>query len=341
MKEVFSNFDGVTGPLEDLVSERRVPGLAIQVNYGGSKVFQWGFGFSDLENRQGVDPERTLFRIASISKPITATALALLVDDRTVELDADLREYVPEFPGKHGRVSLRQLAAHTAGIRAYRGKEFALNRPYSIAEGLSLFISDPLVFPPGQGYLYNSFDFVLLSLAMERAAGIPFPDIVQERVLDPLGMTQTYMEIPGEPWPGQAVFYTRAGGTFRLAVPVDTRYKLAGGGYLSTVSDICRLGQSYLGGNAIPEQLEKDFLTAAKVKGASTCYGLGWEVSHDPEGRRFFGHTGNAVGAYTNFKIFPDTGMVVSILINASVPEVQPVLDEVTGVLLDSAGSPA
>lgn len=315
-----------------LVEEGRVPGLSIQVHFRGETWFSAGYGKADLETGTEVIPESTVFRIASISKPITATALAWLVTEGVLHLDEDIRTYVPELPElpeQQGVITLRQLASHTAGIRGYRGKEFALNKPWSIAESLELFVEDPLLFPPGKGYHYNSFDFVLLSLAMERATGQPFDRLVAQKVLDPLSMSDTCMETPGQPVPGQAVFYRRSGRDFRKAVPVDTRYKLAGGGYLSTVSDVCRLGVAYLKGAIASPDILAPFLTSCEVEGKPTWYGLGWQVSEDAGGRPFFGHVGNTVGGYSNFFVYPEQGLVFSILVNCSVPGVQPVFDQV------------
>jgi CubicO group peptidase (beta-lactamase class C family) len=318
-----------------------VPGLAVKALYRGEEWFSAGYGLADLGQGIPVDPQRSVFRVASISKPVTSAALASMVSEGALDLEDPIGTYVPEFPRSHGPVTLRQLASHTAGIRSYRGKEFALNRPMSIADSLALFVEDPLQFPPGTGYHYSSFDYVLLSLAMERAAGMPFDELVYRRVLEPLQMEDTAVETPGRPVPGQVAFYTRAARAFREATPVDTRFKLAGGGYLSTVSDICRFGRACLSGRAIPPALWPDFLTAGQVDGLSTFYGLGWEVSRDHKGRPFFGHTGNAVGAYTNFKLYPDQQFVLALLINASVPGVQPVLDAVAEALLSSLPAPA
>jgi len=322
--------------LVDLVRDGRVPGLAIQVCFRGETLFRAGYGKADLETGTVVLPETTVFRIASISKPITATALARLVEEGVLHLDEDVRTYVPEFPEKHGVVTLRQLASHTAGIRGYRGKEFALNRPLDITESLGLFVEDPLLFPPGEGYHYNSFDYVLLSLAMQRAAGQPFHQLVAERVLKPLSMTSTQMETPGQPVPGQASFYSRFGKEFRKAVPVDARYKLAGGGYLATVSDVCRLGTACLGGEIASPDILKPFLTSCEVGGKPTYYGLGWQVSRDSGGRSFYGHVGNSVGAYSNFFVYPQEELVLGILVNASVPGLQPVFDKVVDVVHQS-----
>jgi CubicO group peptidase (beta-lactamase class C family) len=322
--------------LQRLIERQEVPGLAICASYKGKPWFKAGYGFANFEKEIPVDPGRAVFRIASISKPITALALATMVADGTLDLQTDIRTYVPEFPEGHGPVNLKQLAAHTAGIRAYKGKEFALNRPMQISDSLELFVRDPLEFTPGEGYRYTSLDYVLLSLAMERAAGLPFQKLVSERVLQPLQMFHTLGEVPGERIANQVEFYTRGRNGFQPSIPVDTRFKIAGGGYLSTVRDICRLGEACLQGELIPGGLYAEFFTPQRVGGDSTYYGLGWEVSQDARGRAFYGHTGNAIGAYTNFKVFPDQDFVVAILINASTPGVQPHLDAVVEALHQS-----
>ncbi len=326
--------------LKDLAKSGRLPGMAVEISSREQTLFSAGYGSADLERGTGVLPESTVFRGASISKPITATALALLVEDGVLDLDEDIRTRVPEFPEKNGPVTLRQLASHTAGIRGYRGKEFALNKPYSIAGGLDIFREDPLLFPPGKGYHYNSFDFVLLSLAMERAAGLPFHRLVQERVLKPLSMASTCMETPGKPVPGQASFYSKSAAGFKKAVPVDTRYKLAGGGYLTTVSDVCRLGRAYLQGAIASTGTLEPFLTSCEVAGKPTYYGLGWQVSRDAAGRPFYGHVGNAVGAYSNFFVYPQAGLVFAFLVNCSVPGIQPVLDRVVDAVHRNLSAP-
>ncbi len=324
--------------LAALCREGRVPGLAIRVTAGETCLFEKGYGMSDLQARIPVDPANTVFRVASVSKPITATALACLVSEGALELDDPLSRYVPEFP-EHG-ITLRQLAAHTAGIRSYRGKEYALNRPYGIADSLELFSNDPLLFEPGTGYHYNSYDYVLLSLAMERASGRPFEELVREKVLDPLGMHRTMAEVPGQAVPGQAVFYSRTRGGFRVASEVDNRYKLAGGGYLSTVGDLSRLGRACLKGEPCGKEALKAVLSPQTAAGQPTWYGLGWQVSKDAAGRPYFGHIGNGVGAYSNFFVYPEQGVVIGLLINCTDPKVQPVLDAgVEAVFLSLEGA--
>ncbi len=314
--------------LGELVAERRVPGLALTVLREGDTLFSKGYGYADLERRIPVDPKNSVFRIASASKPIASLALATLVAEGKIDLDESLYTYVPYFPKKEYDFTIRQLAAHTAGIRGYRGKEYAQNQPLSIRESIQIFQDDPLVFPPGRGYLYNSFDWVLISLAMEEVTGISFSEYVQKSILNPLGMARTRKEVPGSLPEGTTAFYTKSESGFRPAIPVDNRYKLAGGGYLSTSEDLSKLGRAVLENALVPPGVMEEFLTAQKVLGKSTYYGLGWQVSRDPSGREFVGHVGNGVGGYSNFFIYPREEVVVALLINCTDPGVQTTLDQ-------------
>jgi len=314
--------------LQELLHEHKVPGMALTVLEKGETILQRGFGLADIDLGIPVDPKTTLFRIASASKPIASMALAKMVSENKIELDRSFYHYVPYFPKKEFDFTIRQLAAHTAGIRGYRGKEYALNKPYSIKESIKLFQDDPLLFRPGTDFLYTSFDWVLLSLAMEEISGIPFSEYVKQNVLLPLGMDNTLVEIPEESLKHKAVSYSRTRTGFRPAIPVDNRYKLAGGGYLSTSDDLAKLGRACLENTLVPPQVMKEFLTPQIVNKNSTYYGLGWQVSRDSGGRPFIGHVGNGVGGYSNFFVYPEDEVVISLLINCTDPKIQPLLDE-------------
>ncbi|WP_343487627.1 serine hydrolase domain-containing protein [Allomuricauda sp. d1] len=314
----------------NLVTEQQVPGIAITILREGEALLQKGYGYADLEKKIFMNPKETIFRIASISKCITGLAFGKMVEEGLLNWDDSFYKHVPYYPKKKHDFTLRQLASHTAGIRGYRGKEFALNRPSSIKESIEVFKNDPLVFEPGRGYLYNSFDFVLLSLAMQEVSGVPFEAYVKENVLDPLGMIKTFAP-ECHPERSRRVFnthfYTKTATGFKKAVEVNNFYKLAGGGYLSTSEDIAKLGQAILKKELLNLNTYQELLTAQKVNGKSIYYGLGFQVSQDANGRHFLGHVGNSVGAYTNFFVYPEQKTVVSILINSSDPKVQNILD--------------
>ncbi|WP_265242013.1 serine hydrolase domain-containing protein [Muriicola sp. Z0-33] len=320
--------------LTQLITERRVPGLGISVLKQGKVIYQRGYGYSDVSTKTPADPRSTIFRIASISKPIAATALAIMCTEGIIDLDASFYNYVPYYPKKKHDFSIRQLASHTAGIRGYRGKEYALNKAYSIKDSIEIFKDDPLLFVPGEQYLYNSYGWVLISLAMQEASGIAFEEYVKSRVLEPLQMLHTQPEIPNALPANLANFYTGYSSGFKKATTVDNRYKLAGGGYLSTCEDIARLGQAYLDGKVLDHLTRKEFLNPINYNNTPAWYGLGWEVSEDAFGRPFYGHTGNGIGVHSRFYVYPEEQMVFSILINCTNPEVDKALDEVINAML-------
>ncbi len=321
--------------LHNLIAEHRIPGMAVTILRKGKTVLEKGYGYADIEKRIGVDPQQTVFRIASISKCITALALGKMVEEGIVNWDNSLYDYVPYFPNKTFDFTLRQLAAHTAGIRGYRGKEYGLNRDFSIKDSIAVFEKDPLLFEPGKGYLYNSFDFVLLSLAMQEASGIPFEEYVKEKVLLPLGMEHTFppnedeLSFRVKRGISTAQWYTKRQKDFRQAMPVNNFYKLAGGGYLSTSKDIARMGQAILEQQLLTPETYRQLLTSQYVNGTPTYYGLGFQISQDARGRAFVGHVGNSVGAYTNFFVYPEEQLVMAMLINCADPKIQQQLDEV------------
>jgi len=325
--------------LQKLIDDRKVPGLAITVRKNNEVYFEKGYGYADVEQQTCIDPQTTIFRIASVSKPIAAAAMATMVEEGQLDLDASIYKYVPYFPKKEVDITLRQLAGHTAGIRGYRGGEYGLNKPMTNKEALALFQDDDLLFEPGKGFQYTSFDWVLISLAMQEVSGIPFADYVREKILNPHGLKNTLPEVPGELPPNCTTFYSRGRLGFRKAIPVNNIYKLAGGGYLSTSADIALFGQKYLDSKFRENQIQSQFLTSGIVDGTPTYYGLGWQVTQDKLGRPYYGHVGNGVGGYAIFQVYPEQDMVFSILINCTNPGVLDTLEEVIGLLIGEDGA--
>ena len=322
------------GILSALVEEKKVPGIAVAAIKNGHLVMQGGWGYADLDSMIPMHPLTTLTRAASASKPIAAIALGKLVASGQMDWDTSFYNYVPYYPKKGQDFTIRQLAGHTAGIRSYRGKEYAQNRPMTIRDSLTIFQDDPLLFEPGTYYHYNSYDWVMLSLAMEEVTGMSFDSFVESEVFKPLNLYNIRAEVPGNTGPNIAQFYTKRRGGFKKASQVDNRYKLAGGGYLTTAEDLARFGQACLEGTVLETDVLREIWKAQNVAGQSTYYGLGWEVSEDKKGRPYYGHRGNSVGAYTNFYIYPDQEVVFVALINCTDPGIQSELDQVIDIVL-------
>ena len=174
------------------LTEQNLPGLSVAVGVGGEVVWAEGFGWADLEKRVPVAPE-TRFRIGTASKVLTSAAVGLLLEKDRLKLDEEIQTYVPEFPKKQWPVTLGQLMGHLAGVRNDSGDESPLysqscERP---VEGLQFFADRDLLFEPGTQYRYSSYGWIVVSAAVEAAAGEPFLTFMQEQIFDPLGMHDT------------------------------------------------------------------------------------------------------------------------------------------------------
>jgi serine beta-lactamase-like protein LACTB len=298
----------------------KVPGLSVALGRNGKIIWSEGFGFADLDARKPVTTQ-TMFRIGSVSKPLTAAGLMLLVEKGKVDLDADIRGYVPDFPDKGHPITTRELAGHLAGIRHYQGKEFYLNRHYaSVREALRIFENDPLLSVPGEKYAYSSYGFNLISMVMETAAGTDFLSYMDSAVFTPLAMTNTMPDDATRVIPQRTRFYkSKADGGFELEPDVDNSYKWASGGFLSTPEDLVRFASAHLQPGFLTQSSLDALFTSQKTSdGKATGYGIGWDIKKDKHGRRIWMHTGGSVGGTSLLLIQPDSRLVLAMTANCT-----------------------
>ena len=297
-----------------------IPGASVTVLRDGREIWSEGLGTADIENKVAVSP-LTKFRIGSVSKPIAAVAMAVLVEEGKLDLDVPIQRYVPSFPDKGTPITTRELAGHLAGIRHYRGDEFLSNRHYAnVTEPLGIFASDSLLSRPGEKYNYSTYGFVLLSAVIEGAAREPFLTFVQRRVFDPIGMRNTTAEFPDSIISNRAHFYTRKDSvSVTVNAPwVDQSNKWAGGGFISTTQDLARFGQAMLDAKVLKRSTIESLWTSQRTAdGKPTGYGMGWSVNTDSAGRRSVSHSGGSVGGTAMLIVYPKERMVFAFLFNA------------------------
>ncbi len=306
--------------VREWLAENNVPGISVAVGLDGELVWAEGFGWADLEQRVPVTP-LTRFRAGSVGKPLTAAAVGLLYERGRLDLDTPVQQYVPSFPEKRWPISPRQLMGHTAGIRHYRGMEEALSSVHydDVLEGLEIFAADSLLFRPGTDYSYSTYGWNLLGAVVQEAAGEPFLEFMRREVFAPVGMRHTVPDDVFGIVPHRASFYDRdSDGRLRNANYVDQSNKWAGGGFLSTPSDLVRFGFAMLDGELLePETVELLWTPVQLESGESTGNGLGWSFQ-DFGGRPMIGHGGRSVGGTASLMIFPEQRMVVSVASNVT-----------------------
>lgn len=301
------------------VEDENLPGLSIAVGVGGHVAWSEGFGWADLENRVPVTPLHK-FRVGSVSKPMAAAAIGILVERGRLDLDEPVQRYVPEFPERRWPITSRQVAGHVAGIRHYDGDEFLSTRRYGdVRESLEIFADDPLLFEPGTDYSYSTYGWNLLSAVVQGAAEEDFLGYMHREVFEPLDMRRTVAGHTDSIISHRVRFYDQNGDGLLLNSPfVDNSNKWAGGGFLSTPEDLIRFGFGHLDAAIMrPETVEMLFEPMELADGESTEYGIGWR-DYTADGRRVVGHTGGSVGGTTALLLFPEEGVVVAVVVNMS-----------------------
>jgi CubicO group peptidase (beta-lactamase class C family) len=300
------------------MSKQGIPGMSVAVGVNGRLVWSKGFGLADVENDVPVTSE-TMFRLASISKPVTAVAVMKLVEEGRLDLDWPIQEYCPTFPDKPWPVTVRQLLGHLSGVRHYSDAEDQDEvRTYAgVVDGLSKFAKDPLCHEPGKAYTYTTYGYTVLGCAVEGASGKSYETFVLENVWTKAGATTARAEDRLAVIPHRAAGYSLRRGVLGKANFYDNSYKLPGGGWISTASDLVRFADAlFVNGDLLARETVEAILTPLKTSdGASTDYGLGWSVEVQ-EGERLAWHSGGQNGVTTRLMYLPERRAVVAVMCN-------------------------
>jgi CubicO group peptidase (beta-lactamase class C family) len=312
----------------ELIVNENLAGLSVAVAVDGETVWAEGFGWADIANRTPVTP-RTRYRLGSVSKTLTAAAVALLHDRGRLDLDAPVQRYVPAYPEKRWPVTTRQLLGDIAGVHVIRGDNNdqvpRIECP-TIDDAVKIFADEPLLFEPGTKYRFSTNGWILLSAAVESAAGEPFATFMTREVFTPLGMESTVLEAD-EKLPDTASFYfPRAGERTQLGIEKASRRVnsclFGAGAYLSTPSDLTRFGLAMLK----PGLLKADTITLLQTplrlaSGDSTDFALGWKVERVQLAgapARMVAHRATPMGGTTALLMFPDHHLVIAAVSNVT-----------------------
>lgn len=322
------------GDLEEVVDtffkenmeEYNVPGAAVVVVKNGRVILQKAYGYADEESKKEFDAETTTFRIASITKVFTSTALMQLVEEGKVDLDEDIRTYLPglKINNPYDKpVTVDNLLTHTSGIDSSVLKELSydeLSMPcgYLLNEINQKNLT--VVNEPGSNIEYCSYGVVLQGCIIEAISGMSCKDYINEKILQPMEMTQTVMGMKDE---NLTAGYNCTNGSL-------TKYTLKGGfkfypigGLISSLSDMAGFMQMYLnGGNYNGQQIlngntVKDILTTHETYDKilpGMCYGFG---EFEEQGVRLIGHGGYSPdGLLSQLDLYPQNNVGTFVIVN-------------------------
>ncbi|MBL4790529.1 MAG: beta-lactamase family protein [Kordiimonadaceae bacterium] len=331
--------------IASFLEENRTPGFSIAVGYKGKLVWAEAEGYADLTTRRPTTTE-TKFDIGSIAKPLTAIAAMRLVEKGTLSLDRPITAYVPTWPTDYAPITVRQLLSHQAGIRHYGFSYKPINwsHPSFPTEGfwddhfetsedaLVIFNTDPLLFEPDSGFSYSTYGYTLASAAMAGAAGKPFLQILEDELIKPFGLKNTGADYGLGKVEGRATGYSRplipVFPEDRLIKPphTDHSYKWAGGGMVSTPTDLVKIGMALIKGDLLSDAAKAEMLTRRKLKSGdlnAQNYALGWRIrnigfpTNESEKMEVISHGGSPFAGQAMILIVPEADIVVALALNA------------------------
>lgn len=327
--------DTVTSFLE----ETGAVGLSIGVMVDGEVAFLAGYGFADRENEIPAT-EHTLYRLASISKSITGILAMQLVESEALDLEADIRSYVQEYPNKdHGTIRVRHLLSHQSGIIHYDGTANGqyCSDPYSRTAqsgyilvhsdrynpiaALGIFSDQETCFEPGEHYQYTTWGFCLAGAVIERAGDESYVDQLYRRIICPLELPTLQPEFQAHrPYPNEAAGYELSGDDV-ISSPlstdlIDISYKLPSGGMIGSVIDLTLVMRGIVNPELFSEETRDLFgQDQVPADGESPRYGYGIST-YFRGGDRLFWHSGSQAKTATLFYFSPDNRNGVALMSN-------------------------
>lgn len=294
------------------------PGASVVVVRGGRVVLERAYGLADVDSNVRVTPG-THFRLASLSKEFTATAVMILADEGKLSFDDPVARWLPQLPAYARGVTIRHLLNHTSGLWAY--EDFVPDsQTYQVKDRDVLQLiqrADSLYFPPGTAYRYSNTGYALLALVVEAASGMPFARFMRERVFIPAGMRSTVAYEAGvSTVPRRAYGHAAEGAGWVRADQSNTSAVLGDGGIYTSVDDLVRWSRTIFGDRLVRAATHQLAWTSATLaNGRSAGYGFGWFVDRDARGLRLW-HNGETRGFTNGIVLYPEHQLMVVVLTN-------------------------
>ncbi len=261
------------------MADQRVPAITIGF-FKDDYVWIKAYGCADVEN----DVPATIdsaYRLASVQKSMTAVAVLQLAEKGQLDLDADIRTYVPYYPAKKHPITARLLLGHLAGIPHYvdRDAEQHIKTHKTTREAIAIFDDFELLAEPGARYTYSSYGYNLLGAAIEGASQQSYADYMREHVWQPAGMQHTRLDDPLEIISRRVRGYQLVDGRLLNSEFIDVSSRFAAGGARGTVGDLLKFMIALNDGKLLSKSSLRSMVAPGTTKnGEPTPYALGWQI---------------------------------------------------------------
>lgn len=305
---------------------------AVLVAVGGRPVLRRGVGLADRELGVAATPEMK-FRIGSITKQFTATAVLQLQEAGKLSLDDPISKYYPDAPLAWSKVTLRHLLTHTSGIPTYTALpgffEREARQAHTPQELIKLTRDKPLEFEPGSKFAYDNSGYILLGYVVEKVSGQRYADYLKQHIFAPLGMAASGFDDPQQIIPGRASGYERGqDGSWRNAAFLDMSVPFAAGSLYSTVDDLLTWDQALYAERPLKAQSLK-----AMFADYGHNYGFGFVIDQKWGQDRIW-HNGGINGFTASFQRYPKARVTAIALSNEVTPAVDKVAADLAGLCM-------
>ena len=323
--------DFIDGVVETQRRGKKLSGVTVSVVQNDSLIFARGYGMADLERMRPVLPDTTLFRIGSVSKTYTWTAVMMMVEEGLLDLDTDVNQYLNEVEIEEAfgePVTLRHVMSHRAGFEdSMRLFTITDDDPRTLSELLSEH-QPKRVYPPGQRTSYSNWGSALAAQIVEDVSGTSYKAFLQERILDPLDLNHTILDMPGEMSSeireNLAGGYKTEHGTLNHQSAMQIGAYWPAGGMSATAFDMARWMKFHLNGGELDgvrllsEETHQDMWTRAyndRPYGSDVAHGF--QDLHY-RGLRLLGHAGGTAAFLTNMILVPELNLGIFISQNSA-----------------------
>ena len=336
--------EGVRQNILAEIEKGRLPSLAVAVAQNGKIAWEEGFGWADLEHQIPATHD-TIFSLASVSKPMTATALMVLVERGQVELDRPINDYLGQVEltghaGQSSKATVRMLLAHTSGLPLHYNfypRNEAYRRP-SMEETIRRY--GILVTKPGETYQYSNLGYGVAGYIIERVSGMNYEKFMKEEVFRPLGLSHTSVPTAPDSRRRWAIRYWDS----ETPLPFYDFDHRGASAIFSSVHNLVRFGMFHLK-NDLRDQ--KAILTDRSIdqmkrpiarRSVGRGYGMGWQIFRSGNGSRVVAHTGSMGGVSAWLILIPREKVAVALLANTQTGFVQRIGHEILTTLLPQYG---
>lgn len=298
----------------------------------GEVIFERAYGQADTDKAIANTPE-TRFRLGSITKSITASAVLKLQAAGLVDVTASVCTYLPECPAAWQAITLHQLLSHTSGIPDLtRFPDFGagISQAADPAQLLARFADRPLDFAPGTAWDYSNSNYIVLGSVIEQVTGQTYADYLRDAIFAPLGMDATGYDLMDG---STAVGYLPDGSP---AAYIHMSIPYAAGGLVSTVGDMAILVRALVEDKLLPADLREQMWTAHAAipgPGPAQSYGYGWTVTDGPQGKAV-GHNGSIEGFSAGLRYYLEPDLLIVVLSNEERRDPNRALDGIAEIVL-------